>query len=320
MALRGHIIGRPSMKNPRLVSIGDLMLDVVARPATAVQSGTDTPGTVRLRLGGSAGNTCRAFVALGGKASLVCAVGNDGLGKRLIAAHKREGVSVHAVSVRGLTPRLLAMVAPSGERSFVTDRGVADSLPVSGLKSAWFAHAHAIHLPAYSLIKEPLSHTALEGVRQVRSHAGLVSVDLASSGPLTAAGRDYSLHAIRAAAPDVLLANTDEVRALVGGRGGRRLLDLAPLVVVKNGAAGCQLVWHSSPGGAVQEMEVATKPISGADTTGAGDAFDAGFLYQLLVNDFDRAAPSPALLRRAALAGHRIAARLLLRPRPELAL
>ena len=67
-------------------------------------------------------------------------------------------------------------------------------------------------------------------------------------------------------------------------------------------------------------MEVAAKPLVATDTTGAGDAFDAGFLYSLLVSGFDRSAPSAALLRRAALAGHRSAARLLMRPRPELAL
>jgi sugar/nucleoside kinase (ribokinase family) len=67
-------------------------------------------------------------------------------------------------------------------------------------------------------------------------------------------------------------------------------------------------------------MEVATKPLVVADTTGAGDAFDAGFLYQLLVNDFSVEAPSAALLRRAALGGHRAAARLLTSRRPELML
>jgi sugar/nucleoside kinase (ribokinase family) len=67
------------------------------------------------------------------------------------------------------------------------------------------------------------------------------------------------------------------------------------------------------------------------DTTGAGDAFAAGFLYSLLgVSVRGASAPSEsaparwawdaATLRRAALAGHRAAAELLRRPRPELGL
>jgi sugar/nucleoside kinase (ribokinase family) len=308
------------MKKPRLVCIGDLMLDVVARPSAPIETGTDTPGSVRFRLGGSAGNTCRSFSLLGGRAALVCAAGTDGLAKRLMAAHRAEGVTVHAVIVRGATPRLLALIAPSGERTFVTDRGVADALTASGLRTAWFARADAIHLPAYSLLTSPLSDASLAGAQMLRTRGGLVTVDLASSAPLLAAGADNGLRAVRAVTPDVLFANLDEVRALVGRNGIRRLLDVSPVVVVKHGAAGCHLVWHNAATGSTQEMEVATKELAGVDTTGAGDAFDAGFLYQLLVSRFDVNAPAPAVLRRAALAGHRSAARLLTRPRREITL
>src|SRR6478672_7741303 len=125
------------MKNPRLVSIGDLMLDVVVRASAPIAQGTDTPGTVRFRLGGSAGNTCRAFVGLGGHAALVCTVGTDDLGKRLIAAHRTSGVKVHAVPTAGPTARLLAVLEPGGERSFVTERGVADALSAADVKASW---------------------------------------------------------------------------------------------------------------------------------------------------------------------------------------
>ena len=224
------------------------MLDVVVRASTDLELGTDVPGTVRFRLGGSAGNTCRAFVALGGKAALVCTAGDDALGKRLVSAHRADGVSVHAVTTRGSTPRLLALIAPSGERSFVTDRGVADALAPSALKPSWFARADAVHLPAYSLLAEPMASASLAAAAMARRNGALISVDLASRAPLLAAGADKGLRAVRAASPHVLFANLDEVRALVGRRGARRLLDVAPLVVIKLGAGGCQLVWHNAIG------------------------------------------------------------------------
>src|SRR3954453_6990048 len=309
------------MKKPRLMCIGDLMLDVVVRPDMPLDQGTDVPGTVRLRLGGSAGNTCRTFVSLGGKAGFVCTAGSDGLGKKLVASHRADGGTVPAVTVRGATPRLAAVINPTGERSFVTDRGVADALTVSVLKPTWFKRADALHLPAYSLLREPLSKAALSAASLVHARGGVVSVDLASRAPLLAAGADNGLRAVRAAAPDVLFANVDEVSALVGRRGSRRLLDVAPLVVVKLGASGCHLVWHDGSRSSVLEMEVATKPLIATDTTGAGDAFDAGFLYSLLTGGFAPGAPvSAALLRRAALSGHRAAARLLTSRRVEIAL
>ena len=109
------------MNKPRLVCIGDLMLDVVVRPTADVAPGTDTPGTVRLRLGGSAGNTCRAFVRLGGKAALICAVGTDSLGKRLMAAHKASDVARSC----GQGPWLDAAAARqrrSERRTYIRDR------------------------------------------------------------------------------------------------------------------------------------------------------------------------------------------------------
>ena len=73
--MRSHNIAgldaRPPVKKPRLVCLGDLMLDVVVRPSSAIESGTDVPGAIRFRAGGSAANTCRSFVALGGSAGPV---------------------------------------------------------------------------------------------------------------------------------------------------------------------------------------------------------------------------------------------------------
>ena len=108
------------------------MLDVVVRAQAGIETGTDVPGAVRFRLGGSAANTARAFAGLGGAAAFVGTRGQDELGRRLVAALRASGVTVHAVARRGVTPRLAAIVEPSGQRSFVTDRSVADDLPADG--------------------------------------------------------------------------------------------------------------------------------------------------------------------------------------------
>src|SRR5437588_534537 len=110
------------------------MLDVIVRSSEPLSVGTDVPGTVHFRLGGSAANTARAFVALGGQASFIGAVGDDRTGSRLTAGLRASGVSVRSIRLHGTSPRLMALVDTRGERSFVTDRGVANRLSPAVLK------------------------------------------------------------------------------------------------------------------------------------------------------------------------------------------
>jgi sugar/nucleoside kinase (ribokinase family) len=104
--------------------------------------------------------------------------------------------------------------------------------------------------------------------------------------------------------------------SVVSGAGRTaQLLDLAPIVVVKQGSAGCRVMWRGG------QSAIATKPLAATDSTGAGDAFDAGFLFSLISSGHRRGSDvDGALLRRAALAGHRVAGQLLQRPRTELVL
>lgn len=311
------------MRVPRLACLGDLALDIVVRSQSPAEAGTDVDADIHFRVGGSAANTARSFARLGGRASFIGAVGDDRLGGRLIASLRADGVAVHAARVRGSSARLLVLVGASGERSFLTDRGVADALSVRALKPAWLRGVDALHVPAYSLLKSPLADAALEAAHRVRATGGLVTVDLASHRPLLAAGRRAAVELVSRPEPDVLFANSREVAALVGPGAGResRLLAAAPIVVVKAGADGCRVLWRAGERGEVGALDVATTRVAASDTTGAGDAFDAGFLYSLIAGGHARASVgSPASLRRASLAGHRAAARVLRGPRPELVL
>jgi sugar/nucleoside kinase (ribokinase family) len=280
--------------------------------------GSDVPAQISFRTGGSAANTARSFARVGGAAVFIGTVGGDRLGGRLVASLRSDGVVVHGVRMRGSSPRLLVSIGLAGERSFLTDRGVADRLSPRAIKASWLARVDAVHVPLYSLMTPPLSDASLSAMDRVRAGGGLVSVDVASSAPLVALGRRAAASLVSGARPDVLFANTEEAAAIVGpGRAAvSRLVSLAPLVVVKDGASGCRVL---AAGGL--DFDVATRQVVASDTTGAGDAFDAGFLFALIGGGYlsDRRA-SPALLRRAALAGHRSAARLLTSARPELVL
>jgi ribokinase len=302
----------------RVVVIGDLTLDVVVAPDRAVESGTDVPGRVSFRQGGSAANTARWLARLGARATLVSAVGRDPAGRALVAVMRSDRVIPKVARVPGRrTGRIGILVDPNGERSFIADRGAADALRPDDLRSSWFAGIDGLHLPVYSLLGDPLGQAGRRAVDEARRVGAVVSVDLASSGPLLGGGRPAAHALVRSVAPDLLFATAAEAAALLGGAPLEDLLDLAALAVVKRGARGATVL--ARDGGHVSRHEVATAAVAATDSTGAGDAFDAGFLVTwLAARRAGRIGPSA--LHRATLAGHRAAARQLTAPRPELLL
>jgi sugar/nucleoside kinase (ribokinase family) len=215
------------------------------------------------------------------------------------------------------TGRIGVLVSPDGERSFVADRGAADLLRPADLRPAWFAGADAFHMPAYSLIGENLGPAGRRAADLARTAGATVCIDLASIGPLLAGGRRSARALIEEVSPDLLFATAAETEALLGRYAVEGLLELAPIAVVKRGAKGATVL--ARDGADRLRFEVATEHIAAADTTGAGDAFDAGFLVGwFAARSAGRSVA--ASLQRAALTGHRTAARQLASPRPELSL
>lgn len=298
--------------------LGDLVVDVVLAPDRDLVRGTDVTGRVLLRQGGSAATTARWLGRLGARSSLICAVGRDAAGRALVEATAADGVTVRAIRVAGApTGRIGVLVELGGERSFVTARGAALRLRPADVRSAWLAGADALHLPAYSLLDQPLGEAGMAAARLARAAGVLVAVDLSSALPLLSKGRQAARSLIWEASPDLLFATRDETRALVGAKHEEDLLELAPAAVVKRGRKGATILIRD--GRKPLRFEVATTPVKAVDTTGAGDAFDAGFLAGWLAARRRGLSPAAALQRGAVLA-NRTALRHLSSPPGELVL
>jgi sugar/nucleoside kinase (ribokinase family) len=312
---------RAARDRAQVVVVGDLVLDVVLAPATRLVAGSDVPGRVLIRQGGSATSTARWLGRLGVRSSLVCAVGRDSAARSLIAAAGGDRVTVRAVRVSGShTGRIGVVLEPDGERSFVQDRAAALQLRPDDLRSSWFAGADAVHLPLYSLLDDPLGAAGMAAIRLARDAGALVSIDLASSEPLLALGRRAAVALVREAAPDLLFTNRDEAAAVVGTGREPQLLELAPVAVVKRGGKGVTVLARQPDPDAAGHLrfEVATRTVRTADTTGAGDAFDAGFLAGWL-EARRRGLAAATALQRGAVVGNRTALRHLASPPGELA-
>ena len=298
--------------------VGDLALDVVLAPERQIEPGTDVPGRVSLRQGGSAANTARWLARVGCRSTLVCAIGRDSAGRALTKALAADGVVMRATRVAGArTGRIGVIVEPGGERSFVADRGAANELRPDDLHEDWFRALDLLHLPSYSLIDEPLAAAARHALTLARGVGAVVSLDLASIGPLLARGRLHAIELVRSTSADIVFATATEAAGLLAGGPIEDLLDLAPIAILKQGSKGATTL--ARDGSSRLRFEIATPSVVSGDSTGAGDAFDAGFLASWL-SSRSSGRSIAAALKRAALAGHRTAARHLTGPRVELQL
>jgi sugar/nucleoside kinase (ribokinase family) len=309
---------RRSPGRVRVVVVGDLVVDVVLQPDRSLEHGSDVPGRVFLAQGGSAATAARWLGRLGARSSLIAAVGRDAAGRALVDVIRADGVTPRVIRVAGSrTGRIGVLVSTDSQRSFVQDRAAALQLQPDDLKPAWLDRADALHLPVYSLLDEPLGSAGRRAIELARAANATVSLDLASIGPLLAKGRRSARALVAEVSPDILFATASEAEALLGKYAVEGLLDDARIAVVKRGPEGATVLAREGDGRL--RFEVATEHLAVTDSTGAGDAFDAGFLVGWFTS---RAAGKslPASLQRAALAGHRAAARQLTSQRQELPL
>jgi sugar/nucleoside kinase (ribokinase family) len=299
-----------------VVSVGDLMTDVVALTCEPTAVGSDTRSRVRVTGGGAAANTAAWLAEVGHPVAYVGRAGDDLPGRAAAAELSRAGVDARVVLDAGrATGACVVVVATDGQRSMFPDAGANAALSASDLPfdllgpgrppSAPPAH---LHLSGYSLLNEGSRPAALAALDRARAAGLTVSLDPASAGPLRRTGPDRVLEWVGSL--ELLLANEDEACLLGGGAdplaAGAALAARGRVaeVVVKLGPAGA--AWFG-PGGASARVEAV--PVEVVDTTGAGDCFAAGFLPTWLAG-----AAGPVAAAAALRAGCALAARVVSRP------
>lgn len=267
----------------RVVCVGDVMVDVVAQLPGELAIGSDTPAPITLLGGGSAANTAAWLSRAGVPTTFVGRVGDDVLGRMAVDELAREGIDL-AVSVDPVRPTgtCIVLVDATGERTMVPAAGANSGLGEDPLPADLLSPDTHVHVSAYSFFNPGARSVAEALVVQATSSGLGVSIDAASAAPLRDFGAERFLEWLSAASPDALLfANRDEANVLVGG--GESVEDVARALgsrcgaaIVKCGSQGA--VW--SDGATVVTASAA--PITAVDSTGAGDAFAAGVLAQLL--------------------------------------
>jgi ribokinase len=226
--------------------------------------------------GGSAANTIYALGRLGSKCGYFGALGKDSDGEAVLKSFSDAGIDTSGIKKRenARTGRVIGIVDPQGERALYIAPGANSTLLEDDLDMSYIAQAKMLHLTSF------VEDEQLELQKQVVDKLG-------SSGNVTisfAPGSLYAKKGLEAISSiidrsHVLFLNEEEARILTGKKYEEAARDFLSLgcktVAVTLREKGCYIADKT------EKMHVPSVEAKVVDTTGAGDAFCAGFLFGL---------------------------------------
>lgn len=246
---------------------------MVAWLGSPIAYGTDTDVAIHRRRGGSAANVAVAAAETGAAVRFIGRVGADAVGAALVSELEASGVDAVVQRV-GRTGTIVVLVDAAGERSMLPDRAAAVEL--DAVSDADLDGVDWLHVPAYSLVRGPLADVSREAIRIVKERGGAVSVDASSVAIMEEFGIARFIEMLGTLGPTVVLCNKDEADLLgVSTSGG---LEGVEITVIKDGAGDAVAL----DGDRVIASAPAQRLSGVRDTTGAGDAFAAGFITAMM--------------------------------------
>ena len=261
--------------NGRVLVVGDVMTDFIVVPEGALVRGSDRRATIRSRPGGSGANQAVWLGAMGADVWFAARVGDA---DRAMYENYFRGLGVVPVLAgdAGLPSGVLVtIVDPDGERSFLTDRGANLNLCDADLPETLLDSVSVVMVSGYSLFA-PGPRSAVQNLlARARARGVAVAIDPASTGFLAEIGPANFL--AWTAGADWIFANAEEAALLTGQE--EPAGQLAALgaqfgtVIIKRGALGAVLGDRHGV-----RMTLPAPAVSVVDSTGAGDAFAAGFM------------------------------------------
>jgi sugar/nucleoside kinase (ribokinase family) len=281
-----------------ILGIGNAIVDVVARADDGFLSRHDmrkgsmalidaaTADTIYAAMppgqessGGSAGNTCAVAAGLGSRVAYIGKVADDQLGA--VFRHDITAAGVHfptaPLSGGAPTARCLILVTPDGQRTMNTFLGACVTLNEADVNDALVAASAITYLEGY-LFDPPEAQAAFRKAAAAAHAAGRrVALSLSDAFCVNrhrAAFLDLVVNQV-----DILFANETEITALYQRNSFEEAAEAArndvALAALTRSEAGSLIL----QGG--QTVRVAAEPADLVDTTGAGDAYAAGFLAGL---------------------------------------
>lgn len=275
------------MKNT-LFAIGEALIDFIPS-----ETGCDF-GNVKSfspKVGGAPANVLGAFAKLGGKTQLITQLGNDPFGDKIVneLAGFNIGLDNVLLTDRANTALAFVSLANDGNRTFSFYRNPsADMLyNAENIKKEMFEDCYALHFCSVSLGNFPMKEAHKKAIELAKTQGAVISFDPNIRFPLWN-DKQKLKEAIDEFMPaaDIIKISDEEIEFITGTndieKGSKMLLENAKIVLCTCGAEGAYAFTKNAG------VYVPSKKVKAVDTTGAGDAFNGSFLYNLYRNGYER--------------------------------
>ncbi len=266
------------MKDLDLVVVGELNADLILTGEVTPQFGQAEKliDDATLTLGSSSAIFACGAARLGLRVAFIGKIGDDEFGRYVKGQLEWRGIETSGVVVdKHIKTGLSVILSRGNDRAILTHLGSIAALRYEEIDQTFLTQARHLHLGSYFLL-DALRPDIPRLFDQAHAYGLTVSLDT-NYDP--SERWDGGL-AETLARTDIFLPNAAELRAITGISAIEAALDViirqAPLVAVKLGPAGA-MARHGE-----EIVQVNSLPVAVVDTTGAGDSFDAGFVYGYL--------------------------------------
>ena len=290
-----------SRQSPEVLCLGELLIDLVPEPAG---SPLDQARSLRIAPGGAPANVAVALTRLGLRTGFIGKVGDDPLGRLLqqTLRENRVDLSCFRLTEDSLTRVALVTNDPNEHQRFLFYGNADVQLGPRDICESYIRSAKFFHFGSISLIHEPSRSATLAAIQFARKHGLTISFDPNLRPPLWPnlnVARKTILDTIKLC--DILKVNQSEWELLFPGRRFEDSISLLKKQGVRLAAMTCDAKGSmlATKHGAVA---VPTRRVKVADTTGAGDGFVAGLLYQLAKRQDSENFSQPELKRSGKFA------------------
>jgi ribokinase len=271
---------RKTIRQPSIVVLGDINVDVMGRVKAWPEPGQDCLAQkLEIRCGGVGANCAFGLARWGAAPRLLACVGQDIFSEYVLKILRASNVDTRSVqrTTAAMTGMFYINVTPDGERTFFGGRGANALLRLPRSNAALTTGTAAAHIAGHSFLDRGPARAAKHLIKAIRARGGWISLDVGMEPSKAIPQKILQM----ARSLDILLVSLDEAAALTGTRDPLKAFVAlrkagAREVVLKVGRRGCLISEND------QAVLVPSFAVRAKDSTGAGDAFVAAFLQARL--------------------------------------